>query len=1248
MPQRYHFIKQAMHVEGEGSYVIAFRDRIWLLEPYEQDDEIFETIESVEKALNLEKNFDDGHSLISDIRDYRPDVLVGQIDEDGIRLMGNDNWRFGTGSHLLRKVMQTLGLKRIYHANSEGYDYREHRQQDVTGETPKLVYHGTNSENAVGILRFGLMPDKAPTNYKGRGAQGADIYHEKTVFLTEDIDSAEHHAFNAMRREMKSNYGEGWLGRRSGFPVIFQFEVPDPALLIPDYDIDIMSEQHSTGAYQNLYDSQGGEPLRPDERIEESPMQFAKQTGSFGYSGRIPPSHIREIYVFINEEVFQRGYTEGFNEADWQIVSPEDLERIIESYEDAGEFWGIARGLDPTLYEDDEEDEDWCPKCGYEREFCECDEEGETVASHAPSMKTASRHKFDSDKASEDRPVADIAETITETFLIHDVDRYVSDDIAINITMQETANRYSVGLYSVNYKVGVSGYQEYWHYDRDQRSEALQTYEEVLKCVGETVELIEYNEIPVTLAKPLIRARIFNIDPGHKERSGVYFYNWYATGETPAADWRETIYGARYPDNRYLERMEQNWNEPDKPGAIETTGQGRNKAFQVRYASQNKTTHDVYHIKESGKGLGFLLGLSPGLIGAFLLWATHAKNIPAESVIQQAQENPQQLAPLVEEFQQHAEIPTYEPESAQEPAATPDHFDDVLNVTLQFEGGYSNDPSDRGGETFRGITRKVYEKFLKQNGLPTDNVDMRQIPQEHIEQLYRTMYWDKAGCDQLPPILAQQVFDFAVNSGASRAVRYLQWIVGAKKDGVFGPNTKALVEQYIAQHGEQSLAREYVQKRRDFITASKKIHQKFKKGLLDRVNTLEQLIDAPKPMPIKPNSPTMRAKNPPEPIIRPFDTKQVEIFDNGAKAMPLDPNAYATEPTPHRLLTHMDSAPSPWGGVRIPQPQDPKEIEQLYAGVHASQSIALAAVYANNRATPDDPGVVIEFATGKQWEPDVDAMNHYIDYIHEKVEEIDGLREAITKFEEIGDIDWQYVEEVFDEIESDDEWPELEREWSEDVNDHLQWQSERGTLSSLADFFKTYYKDDESQRKFDFEPPRYIKGFYEWYLVPLFTGGQMDARIDGWFKNQMRFMESIGEEEILAIYKVERYNPELYDPWDADSGAEEYRETDDEGRQLIPKDEVDYWEPSLSTLWEAPNAQTVRAKNIPVYYHGTSLSRAKQALEGILDVRAAASELVTLYGKHWGKVATALKSWGIPKKVIASVNEQFLKINCTA
>jgi lysozyme family protein len=1215
MSFRYQFNKKAMFVHGEGDQIVAYRDKIWLLS--RNDDEANVPImEDIEKTLAFEP-LGDVHDLLGAIRDNRPDVLTGFIEGDQLNINVGSDWRFGRGSHLLQKVMEELGLREVIYTNLEGEEYETTHGSEITGQMPKYLYHGTTSENAFGILRFGLAPDRADTNYPSKGGN-PPIEHYDKVFLTEDIQNAEYHAFNAVTRDiqpgMPGQYDVNNQGR--GFPVIFQFQIPDPNLLIADLDVEHMSDT-PTGHYDYV-----PERREHDPQIKESPEQFSKQVGLLGYKGRIPANFITDIMVWIGDT--EKTY--GFDEDNWQRVEAEQLERALE--------WGDIQGI----YYDPEEDEDYCAECGSMRDDegrCECEEpEVESIARQA-MVKTARTKKI----------VNALAETKTESYLIHDIDRYISDDIAINITFQETKHRYSVGVYSTNYKVGVSGYQEYWHYDRSDRAQALKTYNSIVAVIAEMVEEIEFNAIPHTLAKPFLVKRLDKIDVEHKERSGVYHYNWFAAEAEKEEDWRSTIYGKRYPVAPYLERLDHNWNEPGQSSAIETKGQSRHKTYQFRYASSKTSL-----TKDGGKGLGFLLGLSPGLLGAFLMWAAHIKGLPQEEVIQQANENPQMLAPIVHEFKEYAEVPLYEEplEAITAPTETTS-FDDALAVTLQHEGGYVKNEVE---ESYRGVRRITYERYLEQRGLPTDNIDMHNIPEEHLQDIYRTMYWDASGANELSPLLAQQVFDFAVNSGSGRATRYLQGIIGVGQDGIFGPKTKAATEAYITKHGEEALAQEYIHRRRAFITESEKIPDKLKPGLLNRIDAMEQLISPAKEMPIKPNSPERRSRDVPERLIRPFWSNQIHILNDGkeaqAKPMALEPGAYKDEPIPHRWVSHLDAAPTPYG--IIPQKQDPKEIEEMYAGVHATPNINIAAIYANNRGTKKDPPVVIEFATKQSWEPDVDidtpSARAQMESIHEQIQEIDGLGEHIERFEETNEIDWEYIEEVFDKIESNDEYPDVyETDYSNfDVSDYLQENAQRATLSDLAEFFRTFYaEEDDRQGVFDFQPPRHLLGFYEWYLAPLFTGhGTLDARIDAWFLNQMRFMDPINEDEILAIYEVTRYNPEVYDSWNPETGEDDAREEDDEGRQLVSLEETNYWEPSLSKIWESPTADANRQKQTS-YYHGTSLNRAQKALSGILDVRSAASELVVKHGRHWGKIATELRRRGLPKTVIASVNEQFLR-----
>lgn len=110
------------------------------------------------------------------------------------------------------------------------------------------------------------------------------------------------------------------------------------------------------------------------------------------------------------------------------------------------------------------------------------------------------------------------------------------------------------------------------------------------------------------------------------------------------------------------------------------------------------------------------------------------------------------------------------------------NFMDAVTIVLEHEGGYVNHPSDPGGETNFGITKGA----ARAHGYTGD---MRYIPMGVVQHIYRLSYWDKVRAMELPPALRLHVFDAAVNSGVSRAIRWLQEAAGVDVDGVIGPKT---------------------------------------------------------------------------------------------------------------------------------------------------------------------------------------------------------------------------------------------------------------------------------------------------------------------------------------------------------------------------------------------------------------------------------------------------------------------------
>lgn len=108
---------------------------------------------------------------------------------------------------------------------------------------------------------------------------------------------------------------------------------------------------------------------------------------------------------------------------------------------------------------------------------------------------------------------------------------------------------------------------------------------------------------------------------------------------------------------------------------------------------------------------------------------------------------------------------------------------------LAHEGGYVNHPKDPGGATNKGITQATYDAWRLSRAEWQRSV--KDITNDEVAAIYRREYWDRVKGDDLPNGLAYAVFDFAVNSGVSRASKFLQAALGVTQDGKIGPATIA-------------------------------------------------------------------------------------------------------------------------------------------------------------------------------------------------------------------------------------------------------------------------------------------------------------------------------------------------------------------------------------------------------------------------------------------------------------------------
>jgi len=147
------------------------------------------------------------------------------------------------------------------------------------------------------------------------------------------------------------------------------------------------------------------------------------------------------------------------------------------------------------------------------------------------------------------------------------------------------------------------------------------------------------------------------------------------------------------------------------------------------------------------------------------------------------------------------------------PVSHPDRFNAALKVVLKHEGGYVNHPRDPGGRTNLGVTQRVWEDWI---GRKATEADMRALTPDTVAPLYRKKYWDKVRANELPAGLDLHVFDFGVNAGPARAVRYLQIMLGASPDGIWGPATKRALDNYIQQYGLTKAINRYAELREQY------------------------------------------------------------------------------------------------------------------------------------------------------------------------------------------------------------------------------------------------------------------------------------------------------------------------------------------------------------------------------------------------------------------------------------------------
>lgn len=126
----------------------------------------------------------------------------------------------------------------------------------------------------------------------------------------------------------------------------------------------------------------------------------------------------------------------------------------------------------------------------------------------------------------------------------------------------------------------------------------------------------------------------------------------------------------------------------------------------------------------------------------------------------------------------------------------------AFNITSEKEGGYSNRGADRGGETYRGISRKNWPEWrgwviIDEYNKKTKLLQGQYIKSEKLDGLVQVFFyehfWKPIHGDKINnQSIANVLYDWRITSGY-HAVKAIQKVVGEVADGIIGPKTLASI-----------------------------------------------------------------------------------------------------------------------------------------------------------------------------------------------------------------------------------------------------------------------------------------------------------------------------------------------------------------------------------------------------------------------------------------------------------------------
>ena len=187
-------------------------------------------------------------------------------------------------------------------------------------------------------------------------------------------------------------------------------------------------------------------------------------------------------------------------------------------------------------------------------------------------------------------------------------------------------------------------------------------------------------------------------------------------------------------------------------------------------------------------------------------------------------------------------------------------FSKAFEKTMEHEGGYVNDKDDRGGETYRGISRnnfgnwkgwKKIDKYKPVNDGFRKKIKQDESLQNDVRDFYKKEFWNRFKGDDIGDQgLAEELFDTAVNMGTRVAGRFLQQGLNLlnrngslfedlEEDGLVGKKSIGALNKYLKTDNAVTLLKllnilqgaRYIE-----IMRNNPTQEKYARGWLNRVS----------------------------------------------------------------------------------------------------------------------------------------------------------------------------------------------------------------------------------------------------------------------------------------------------------------------------------------------------------------------------------------------------------------------------